>query len=172
MGICGKSPITRSRGLAQRTTRMDTETTKTDQDNHPELKLVIDHTALSVEDLSRSEDFYSKALAPLGIEKVGEVSAEMSGSVAFVGFGIGRKGSLWIAGKGRQTPATHLCFRAPSRDSVRRFYEAAMAAGGVDNGAPDIRPEYHPDYYAAFVLDPEGHNIEAVCFNDHEDFNV
>ncbi|MBZ0243393.1 MAG: hypothetical protein K8F24_09285, partial [Bacteroidales bacterium] len=70
------------------------------------------------------------------------------------------------AEKGRQTPATHICFRAPSRDAVRSFYEAALAEGGHDNGAPGIRPEYHPEYYAAFVLDPEGHNIEAVCFND------
>ena len=139
---------------------------KTNQDNHPELKLIIDHTVLSVEDISRAKEFYSKALAPLGIEQVGEVSAEMSGSVAFVGFGFGRKGSLWIAEKGRQTPATHICFRAPSRDAVRSFYEAALAEGGHDNGAPGIRPEYHPEYYAAFVLDPEGHNIEAVCFND------
>lgn len=136
----------------------------TDQENHPELKLIIDHTTLSVEDISRARDFYSKALAPLGIEKVGEVSAEISGSVAFAGFGIGRKGSLWIAEKGRQTPTTHICFRAPSREAVQNFYKAALDAGGNDNGAPGIRPEYHPEYYAAFVLDPEGHNIEAVCF--------
>ncbi len=134
------------------------------RNNHPELSLMIDHTTLSVEDINRAKGFYSKALAPLGLEIVREVSAEISGSVAFVGFGIGRKGSLWIAEKGRQTPEAHICFRAPSREAVRTFYEIALAAGGADNGAPGVRLEYHPEYYAAFVLDPEGHNIEAVCF--------
>ena len=69
-----------------------------------------------------------------------------------------------FAEKGQQTPATHICFRAASRAAVRGFYQAALAAGGGDNGGPGARVEYHPAYYAAFVLSPEGHNIEAVCF--------
>jgi catechol 2,3-dioxygenase-like lactoylglutathione lyase family enzyme len=129
-----------------------------------ELNLAIDHVSLSVEDLARARSFYAPALAPLGLEKVGEVTAEQSGSVAFIGFGIGRKGSLWIGQHGRQTPVTHVCFRAATRAAVRDFHAAAIAAGGTDNGAPGPRPEYHPSYFAAFVLDPEGHNIEAVCF--------
>jgi catechol 2,3-dioxygenase-like lactoylglutathione lyase family enzyme len=129
-----------------------------------ELNLTIDHVSLSVEDLERAKNFYSKALAPLGMEIVGEVTAERSGSVGFVGFGVGRKGSLWLAQRGRQTPTTHICFRAPTRVAVRDFHAAALGAGAKDNGGPGVRPEYHESYYAAFVLSPEGHNIEAVCF--------
>ena len=131
-----------------------------------ELNLTIDHITLSVESLERAKDFYSKALAPIGLEIVGEVSAEQSGTVAFVGFGIGRKGSFWVAQSGRQTPTIHICFRAPTRAAVRAFHKAALEAGAEDNGEPGTRPEYHPAYYAAFVLSPEGHNIEAVCFKD------
>lgn len=129
-----------------------------------DLRLVIDHITLSVADLGAAREFYSAALAPLGLDVVGEVSAEQSGSVSFVGYGIGRKGQLWIAEKGRQTPTCHIAFRTSSRQSVRDFYAAAVASGGSDNGPPGIREVYHSDYYAAFVLDPEGHNIEAVTF--------
>jgi catechol 2,3-dioxygenase-like lactoylglutathione lyase family enzyme len=131
-----------------------------------ELNLTIDHVSLSVEDIERAKNFYSKALAPLGLEVVGEVAAEQSGSVAFVGFGIGRKGSFWVAHNGRQTPPTHICFRAPTRAAVRAFHAAALGVGAKDNGGPGVRSEYHDAYYAAFVLSPEGHNIEAVCFAD------
>lgn len=129
-----------------------------------ELELSIDHVSLSVEDLSGARAFYAAALKPLGIELVGEVTAEQSGSVAFAGFGRGRKGQLWIAEKGQQTPETHICFRAATRADVRAFHAAGLENGGTDNGAPGIREIYHPEYYAAFVTDPEGHNIEAVCF--------
>jgi catechol 2,3-dioxygenase-like lactoylglutathione lyase family enzyme len=129
-----------------------------------ELQLAIDHISLSVADLARAKAFYAALLAPIGLEIVGEVTAEQTGTVAFAGFGRGRKGQLWIAEKGLQTPATHICFRAPSRSSVRSFHESGLAAGGTDNGPPGIREHYHPAYYAAFVTDPEGHNIEAVCF--------
>jgi catechol 2,3-dioxygenase-like lactoylglutathione lyase family enzyme len=131
-----------------------------------ELDLTIDHITLSVADLGCAKDFYSMALAPLGLQIVGEVTAEQSGSVGFVGFGIGRKGSFWVANNGRQTPTAHICFRASSRAAVRDFHAAALAAGAKDNGGPGVRPEYHDAYYAAFVLSPEGHNIEAVCFED------
>jgi len=129
-----------------------------------ELNLTIDHITLSVADLDKAKGFYANVLAPLGLELVGEYSAEQSGNEAFAGFGIGRKGSFWIAESGQQTPQTHICFRASSRQAVRDFHAAALDAGGSDNGAPGIRELYHPAYYAAFVLDPEGHNIEAVTF--------
>ena len=149
----GKPPCN-SRALSRITLRMS------------ELNLTIDHVTLSVENLDRAKSFYSGALTPLGLEIVGEVSAEESGTVAFVGFGIGRKGSFWVAQNGRQTPPTHICFRASTRAAVRAFHGAALDAGAEDNGDPGVRPEYHPAYYAAFVLSPEGHNIEAVCFED------
>jgi len=129
-----------------------------------ELALALDHITLSVADLGRARAFYQAALAPVGLGIVGEVTAEQTGTVAYVGFGIGRKGQLWIAEKGQQTPATHMCFRAPTREAVRAFHDAGLANGGEDNGGPGAREEYHPDYYAAFVIDPEGHNIEEVCF--------
>lgn len=129
-----------------------------------ELQLTIDHISLSVSDLARAKAFFTQALAPLGLGLINEFTAEQSGSVAFAGFGLGRKGTLWLAESGQQTPATHICFRATSRAEVRAFHAAGLAAGGTDHGAPGIREMYHPAYYAAFVLDPEGHNIEAVCF--------
>lgn len=122
-----------------------------------ELRLVLDHVSHAVEDLETARAFYEKLLQPLGLELVADFPAS-------TGFGIGRKSSLWLVEKGRQTPATHLCFRARTRAEVRAFHEAGLAAGGTDNGPPGVRAVYHPAYYAAFVLDPEGHNIEAVCF--------
>ena len=79
------------------------------------------------------------------------------------GFGIEGKPFLWLSPKGRQTPCQHLAFGAPNRAAVNAFYQAALAAGATDNGAPGVRPHYHPNYYGAFVYDPEGQNIEAVC---------
>ncbi len=129
-----------------------------------ELDLTIDHVTLSVADLDRAKAFYLAALAPVGLELVADVAAGEYGPVAFAGFGIGRKGSLWLSERGQQTPSTHICFRAPTRAAVEAFYTTALAAGGKDNGPPGIREVYHPEYYAAFVFDPEGHNIEAVTF--------
>jgi catechol 2,3-dioxygenase-like lactoylglutathione lyase family enzyme len=129
-----------------------------------ELDLTIDHITLSVTDLGRAKVFYSAALHPLGLALIAEVSAEASGDVAFAGFGLGRKGTLWLAARGKQTPPTHVCFRAKTRAAVRNFYGAALKAGGADNGPPGPRTEYHDAYYAAFVLDPDGNNIEALCF--------
>jgi len=97
---------------------------------------------------------------------VAEVSAEQTGSVAMLGFGVGRKSSFWVAERGRQTPNAHICFRAQSRAAVRAFHDAALRGGAQDHGGPGTRPKYHSAYYAAFVLSPEGHNIEAVCFED------
>ena len=129
-----------------------------------ELNLTIDHVTLSVADIERAKAFYASALEPLGMALVGDFSAEATGDVAVAGFGIGRKGTLWLAARGQQTPATHICFRARTRACVRDFHRAALEAGGADNGLPGPRPAYHDAYYAAFVIDPEGHNIELVCF--------
>jgi len=117
---------------------------------------MIDHIGISVRDLSRSVAFYEKALAPLGyvlIMRFGDQAA---------GFGIGRKPDFWI-GAGAPTQGVHVAIGAKGRADVRAFYDAAIAAGGKDNGPPGVREMYHPSYYGAFVLDPDGHNIEAVC---------
>ncbi len=120
---------------------------------------MIDHIGLSVSDYEASKAFYLAALGPLGYELVMEVP--QAGPAA--GLGAAGKPDLWIAGSGATTPPTHIAFRARDRAAVRAFYEAARAAGGRDNGAPGLRPAYHPNYYGAFVLDPDGHNVEAVC---------
>jgi catechol 2,3-dioxygenase-like lactoylglutathione lyase family enzyme len=124
---------------------------------------VIDHLGLQVSDFKRAVRFYSQALAPLGITVVMSVGKEETGSYEGAGFGRGGKPSFWISGGGRTMPRVHVAFIAETREAVDRFFETALKAGGVDNGAPGIRAHYHPDYYGAFVLDPDGHNIEAVC---------
>jgi catechol 2,3-dioxygenase-like lactoylglutathione lyase family enzyme len=116
---------------------------------------MIDHIGIQVTDLETSVAFYTKALAPLGYVLV--MRFEQG-----AGFGIAGKPDFWI-GPGKPTDRLHVAFRAKGRSHVRAFYGAAMAAGGTDNGAPGVREGYHPDYYAAFVRDPDGHNIEAVC---------
>jgi catechol 2,3-dioxygenase-like lactoylglutathione lyase family enzyme len=130
-----------------------------------ELALTIDHVTLSVADITRAKAFYEAALAPAGLELVAELTPDVTGGVHFVAMGKGRKGNLWLAATGQQKPATHICFRVATRAAVRQFHAAALLAGGKDNGAPGIREMYHPEYYAAFVTDPEGHNIECVTFD-------
>ncbi|MDP5309014.1 VOC family protein [Paracoccus spongiarum] len=125
---------------------------------------MIDHIGLAVSDLPAARAFYEAALAPLGIAVLIEVTEEMTGGQG-AHLGLGRDGSpaFWI-GTGRPpTTGAHLALAAPDRAAVADFHAAALAAGGRDNGAPGLRPHYHPGYYAAFVLDPDGHNIEAVC---------
>ena len=129
-----------------------------------ELRLTLDHVTLSVGGLATSLPFYEAVLAPLGLSLIATLTAEQTGSVAKAGFGIGRKGSLWLMDGSVQTPRAHLCFRARSREEVRAFHTTALEAGGMDNGAPGVRELYHPAYFAAFVLDPDGNNIEVVCF--------
>jgi len=116
---------------------------------------MIDHIGIQVTDLETSVAFYTKALAPLGYTLIMKFEE-------FAGFGIGGKPEFWV-GVGKPTDKIHVAFRAKGRADVRSFYEAALAAGGVDNGAPGLREVYHPDYYGAFVHDPDGHNVEAVC---------
>lgn len=125
---------------------------------------MLDHIGFKVADLARSRAFYEAALKPLGIGLVMEVTAEQTGAGAHLGFGAQQKPFFWL---GEEAPALsgglHVAFRAPDRATVDAFYRAALAAGGRDNGPPGLRPYYHPDYYGAFVLDPDGHNVEAVC---------
>ena len=118
---------------------------------------MIDHLTLRVADYARSKRFFQAALQPLGYEQIMEVEG-------FCGLGIGGKPDFWLTkSEEGARPQTHIAFRANTRKDVDRFYEAAMKAGGKDNGKPGPRKEYHPNYYGAFVLDPDGHNIEACC---------
>lgn len=124
---------------------------------------MIDHTGLSVSDLPRSIAFYRAALAPLGYQLMVQLGTEVTGSVAVAGFGVPPKPDLWLSEGAPNRPAIHIALRAETREQVQAFHAAALAAGGTDHGAPGLRPHYHPDYYGAFVLDPDGHNLEAVC---------
>jgi catechol 2,3-dioxygenase-like lactoylglutathione lyase family enzyme len=117
---------------------------------------MIDHIGLSVTDVAKSKAFYRSALAPLGYAVIMEFAGD-------VGFGVPPKPDFWIGGTGADVVSTHIAFRADSRKQVDAFYKAAMAADARDNGPPGLRPDYHANYYAAFVLDPDGNNIEAVC---------
>ena len=124
---------------------------------------MLDHIGFSVSNMKVSRIFYEKALKPLGITPVMEVTPEMTGtSDSHVGFGAGRP-FFWIGTGGKVSVATHVAFATESRKIVDEFYAAAIAAGGRDNGKPGLRPHYHENYYGAFVLDPDGNNIEAVC---------
>jgi catechol 2,3-dioxygenase-like lactoylglutathione lyase family enzyme len=124
---------------------------------------MIDHTGFTVSDMKRSRSFYTEALQRLGITLVMEVTAEQSGGGAHAGFGSDGKAFFWIGDHGRPGGPVHIAFTAGSREGVDSFYQAALGAGGRDNGAPGLRPHYHANYYGAFVLDPDGNNIEAVC---------
>jgi catechol 2,3-dioxygenase-like lactoylglutathione lyase family enzyme len=121
----------------------------------------LDHVGLNVSDYARAKSFYCAALQPLGISLVMELDPATTGGYEGAGFGQG-KPDFWISG-GAATSPIHVAFAAERRADVDAFYKAAMAAGGKDNGAPGLRPHYHKDYYGAFVLDPDGHNVEAVC---------
>jgi len=123
---------------------------------------MIDHMGFPVSDYARAKAFYEKALAPLGYVLVMEVDQTENDRKA-AGFGIGGKPDLWIGGEGGLNRIIHVAIAAKDRAAVDAFYDAALAAGGTDNGAPGLRPHYHPNYYAAFVFDPDGDNVEAVC---------
>ena len=120
---------------------------------------LLDHVGITVVDFARMRSFYTLALAPLGIKILMEHDGEHG---TFVGFGRDRP-QLWLGRGDKKTePRVHIALSASTRAEVRAFYDAAMKAGGRDNGGPGIREYYHPNYYGAFVLDPEGHNLEAV----------
>jgi catechol 2,3-dioxygenase-like lactoylglutathione lyase family enzyme len=123
---------------------------------------MLDHAGFPVSNYARSKAFYLQALAPLGYVLVMEVQQDENDSPA-AGFGGGGKPDFWIGGEGGLQRPIHIAIAAQNRAAVDAFHRAALAAGAKDNGAPGLRPHYHPNYYAAFVLDPDGHNIEAVC---------
>jgi len=123
---------------------------------------MIDHVGFPVSDYACSKAFYERALAPLGYVLIMEVQQNEQEAKA-CGFGVGGKPDFWIGGEGGLDRAMHIAITAKDRATVDAFHQAAIAAGGTDNGAPGLRAHYHPDYYAAFVLDPDRHNIEAVC---------
>ena len=121
---------------------------------------MLDHVSLGVSDIDAARGFYSACLKPLGYRLLHDGSTSL-------GYGDGHAG-LWVLAAERPVPpdeksGLHLCFSAPNRAAVDAFHKAALKAGGKDNGSPGVRRHYHPDYYGAFVLDPDGHNIEAVC---------
>ena len=118
--------------------------------------MILDHIGFNVSDLEASKRFYQAALSPLGIG----IAAQGDGWVM-----LGRDGKpqFWFGAFGASPGPIHIAFAAANREAVRQFHAAALQAGGKDNGAPGLRPEYHADYYGAFVIGPDGHNIEAVC---------
>jgi catechol 2,3-dioxygenase-like lactoylglutathione lyase family enzyme len=118
--------------------------------------IMVDHLGFGVTDYAASKRFFLAALEPLG------AGAVMEGPHG-LGIGSGGKPTLWIFQSDGPKPPLHLAFTASDRAQVDAFYRAALAAGGTDNGAPGIRAQYHPHYYGAFVIGPDGHNIEAVC---------
>lgn len=117
---------------------------------------MLDHVGFGVTNLAESKAFFVQALAPLGATVV------MEGPYG-VGIGQGGKPSLWLSETTERPVHMHLAFVAKNRGEVDAFYKAALAAGGEDNGTPGLRPQYHPNYYGAFVIGPDGHNVEAVC---------
>jgi catechol 2,3-dioxygenase-like lactoylglutathione lyase family enzyme len=123
---------------------------------------MLDHVSLGVTDLERSRRFYDAALQPLGLVRTVDFQDRGSDYGAMAGQ-LGVEFTITIERGVSPSTGTHICFRAPDRASVSAFHRAALMAGGRDDGAPGVRPEYHPDYYAAFVIDPDGHRIEAVC---------
>ena len=123
---------------------------------------MLDHVSLPVSKLEQSKRFYEEALSPLGYELI------MEHHISGVGFGESAKPDFWIR-QGAPGAAVHVAFASEDRATVDAFHEAAMAAGGRDNGGPGLRPEYHPSYYGAFVFDPDGNNIEAVCHGPEQE---
>jgi catechol 2,3-dioxygenase-like lactoylglutathione lyase family enzyme len=117
---------------------------------------MIDHISLNVRNIEASKKFYAAALAPLGYTLIMEFPG-------VAGLGEGGKPDFWLGAKDEAPQTVHIAFVSKDRATVDAFYRAAIEAGGKDNGSPGLRPIYHPNYYGAFVLDPDGHNIEAVC---------
>jgi catechol 2,3-dioxygenase-like lactoylglutathione lyase family enzyme len=124
----------------------------------PRRRVVIDHVTVGVSDLARSRDFYRHALTPLGFAEIGSWSDD----AREVTFGLEEADDFSISTEYATGAPVHVAFAADRREQVDAFHAAAIAAGGRDNGAPGLRPEYSDGYYGAFVLDPDGHNVEAV----------
>ncbi len=128
---------------------------------------MIDHIGIVVSDFEKSKAFYRNALLPLGYELLMEFPAVVTGHTDVAGFGEASKPDFWISRatleRAAHRPDIHVAFRAANRAMVDAFHQAAFSCGGEDNGTPGLRPHYHPNYYSAFVRDPDGHNIEVVC---------
>ncbi|WP_442578381.1 VOC family protein [Mesorhizobium sp. ASY16-5R] len=123
---------------------------------------MIDHTGIAVSDWTKAKAFYDAAFAPLGAKLLYMVPEQFTGGVKAGGYGRERP-VFWLHEGKSAGPGRHYAFAANSRAEVDAFHAAAMAAGGRDNGAPGLRPHYHENYYGAFVFDPDGNNVEAVC---------
>jgi catechol 2,3-dioxygenase-like lactoylglutathione lyase family enzyme len=123
---------------------------------------MIDHAGISVSDWGKSKAFYDAAFAAIGAKLLMTVPKEFTNGANVGGYGRS-KPDFWLHEGGEPGPGRHYAFRVASRSEVDAFYEAAMSAGGRDNGKPGPRPHYHEHYYGAFVLDPDGNNVEAVC---------
>ena len=123
----------------------------------PRRRVVIDHVTVGVSDLGRSREFYTRALLPLGFTEIRTMP-----ELDEVEFGLEEADDFAISTRYGTSSPVHVAFAADRREQVDAFYAAALAAGGRDNGSPGLRPQYSPEYYGAFVLDPDGHNIEAV----------
>ncbi len=124
---------------------------------------MIDHLSLPVSDIDRARAFYDKVLATVGYKRMMDFGRSAGYGDEHPHFWIGVPDGGPAEGSAAAAAGFHLAFRAPSRAAVDAFYAAALAGGGRDNGAPGLRPHYHPDYYAGFVFDPDGNRIEAVC---------
>ena len=123
---------------------------------------MLDHVGILVADWAKSRAFYDAAFAPLGYTMLAEVPEEFTGGVKVGGYGK-QKPDFWLTESTEPGPGRHYAFQAKSHAEVDAFYAAAMANGGRDNGGPGPRPHYHEHYYGAFVIDPDGNNVEAVC---------
>jgi catechol 2,3-dioxygenase-like lactoylglutathione lyase family enzyme len=125
---------------------------------------MIDYAGIVVSDIRKSKDFYAAALAPIGLNLIAEIPASVSGLVEAAGFSDSPDSQFWISQGQPRKPGTHIAFHVDSPDQVNRFYSAAIRAGGTGKGAPCTRAYFRPNYYSAFVLDPDGQSIEAFCF--------
>jgi catechol 2,3-dioxygenase-like lactoylglutathione lyase family enzyme len=123
---------------------------------------MIDHIGISVTDFAAAERFYTAVLKPIGGSLLAMIPEDFSDGVKVGGFGQDRA-TFWLSEGAAQSPPIHIAFAAPTRAQVDAFYYAAIVAGGTDNGEPGLRPNYHANYYGAFVLDPDGNNVEMVC---------
>jgi catechol 2,3-dioxygenase-like lactoylglutathione lyase family enzyme len=124
---------------------------------------MLDHLSIGASDLDLSRQFYDAVLHPLGIVRTVDFGNARGSDYGAMAGPLGVEFTITHEPSVMPSPGMHVCFRAPDRAAVRAFHAAAIAAGGRDDGAPGLRNLYHPDYFAAFVLDPDGHRIEAVC---------
>jgi catechol 2,3-dioxygenase-like lactoylglutathione lyase family enzyme len=123
---------------------------------------MLDHVSIGISDLQRSRGFYDAALRPLGLVRIVDFEERGSDYGALPGV-LGVEFTITREARTAPSPGAHICFRAPDQAAVRAFHASALAHGGRDDGAPGLRRHYHADYFAAFVLDPDGHRVEAVC---------